>query len=134
MFFTPTLDSKWLFVQKASQYLMIILAIAMLTIPLLVQPKEVDAALPVVIAGVAAGAAAGTLLWHMWQNAWIDCPADCGGQVQRKEKNEHYKPCDRCGTNLWKCVGSDDRPCDVKGCSVDGGVVCLDLSYSPGWG
>lgn len=122
MFFTPTLDSNWFIVQKASRYLMIILAIAMLAMPLLVQPKEADGAL-VVLGAIGAGIALGTLAANLWQNAWIDCPADCGGQVQRKEKDKHYKPCTRCETNLWKCIGSDSRPCTVAGCSVDSGVV-----------
>ena len=67
-----------------------------------------------------------TLAYHGWQGAWIDCPAECGGQVQRKNKNKHFKPCDHCAQNIWTCVTNHKRPCQVKGCKVENGYywVC----------
>ncbi len=103
---------------------MIVLAIAMLAMPLLVQPKEADGAVQVVVVGgIAAGAAVGTLLLNMWNNQWINCPAGCPNKVQRKNKDRDLQPCTQCGVPLWTCIGSDNRLCDVEGCKVDGGIV-----------
>lgn len=67
-----------------------------------------------------------TLAFHAWQDAWIDCPVGCKGQVQRKNKDKHLKPCEHCGQNIWTCVTNHKRPCQIKGCKVDGGYywVC----------
>ena len=121
MFFTPTLDSNWFIVQKASRYLMIILAIAMLAMPLLVQPKaEADAGATLLVLGaIGAGVALGTLAATLWNNAWIDCPAGCPNKVQRKNQDRDLIPCTQCGVPLWQCIGNHERVCQVSGCQVN---------------
>ena len=127
MFFTPTLDSKWLVVHKASQYLMILLAIAMLAIPLMVQ-SEAEAEVSLLVLGaIGAGVAVGTLAATLWNNAWIDCPAGCPNKVQRKNQDRDLVPCDQCNVPLWQCIGNHERVCQVSGCQVNNRIYFVPL-------
>ena len=115
MFFQPTLNSHWFFVRKTSQYLMLILAIAMLAMPILTfEPPKAEAAVQIIGAAIIGGAAllvgGGTLARNLWMNAWIWCPkhkddgSGCNVKVQRKNRNEHRDKCTRCKEFIWPCI------------------------------
>ena len=94
MFFTPTLDSKWLFVQKASQYLMILLLVFALFIPLLYMPQESDAAI-LTAAAIIGGAAIVVTIW-----IYLDGKCDyCG----IGSEDAHFKVCTNCHDGIFNC-------------------------------
>ena len=67
-----------------------------------------------------------TLAYHAWQARWIDCPAGCPNKVKYQNQDKHLKPCPNCKINIWTCMTTHKRVCQVKGCKVDNGYywVC----------
>lgn len=93
--------NPWFAVQRASQVLMILLAVAMLVVPILHQPEEADA-LPVLLIGavVAAVIGAGALIYV---SADKPCPADCGESVP---KSDAHWTTHSCGLGYYGCSWS----------------------------
>ena len=103
MFLQQTM-TPWFAIQRASQVVMILLAITMLALPLLTQPQEAEAADPLTICFIAGcfaivAAIVGACAWHtinQWANA---CPGYCGdwgtGEAHRQMcRNGHvYYDC-----------------------------------------
>lgn len=90
----------WSAIQRASQVTMILLAVALLFIPVLTQP-EADAAVGCLALGCIAiiGAVAGACAWHTI-NQWVTaCPGYCGnwgtGEAHRQmcENGHVYYDC-----------------------------------------
>ena len=94
--------NPWLTIQQASQVIMILLAFAMLILPILHQPEEAAAADPLticIIAGCFAIIATitGVCLAHIIN--------DCNNCGQWGAGTSHEKVCvPGCGQNFWSCV------------------------------
>ena len=101
MFLQKTM-SPWFAIQRASQVTMILLALAMLVLPLFTQTEEAEAIGPFglcLIAGCFAiiSAIAGVCAHHVIN----DC-SNCG---QWGAGTDHEKVCvPGCGYNYWSCV------------------------------
>lgn len=89
--------NPWFVIQRTSQVLMILLAVAMLVVPILHQP-EADA-VPVLLIGavVAAVIGAGALIYV---SADKPCPADCGDSVP---KSDAHWTTHSCGLGYYGC-------------------------------
>lgn len=101
--FSQQTISPWFAVQRASQVTMILLAVAMLVLPILTQPEEAEAVelVTCIVGGCFAIVAAivGACAWHtinQWANA---CPGYCGawgtGEAHRQmcENGHVYYDC-----------------------------------------
>ena len=94
MFLEKTL-TPWFAVQRASQVLMILLAVAMLFIPVLTKPKEAEAASILCTCVIVVGA----LLCVCLGNFIDKCPGPCGGWGIG---SGHEKEC-LAGHNYYYC-------------------------------
>ena len=125
MFFTPTLDSNWFIIQKASQYLMILLLVFALFIPLLYTPQEAEAELLAIAVGtlIISGAAVVVTIWiyndgrcdycndgretdHL--DSCDNCPVK-SYQCPRYPYSSHQSICYHCGDILYSCGGDNDN-------------------------
>ncbi len=101
MFLQQTMG-PWFAIQRASQVIMILLAVAMLVLPLLTQPEEAEAIGPVgicIMSGcfIIVAAIAGACARHI-----LKACNNCG---EWGVGNSHRHVClPGCGYNFWSCV------------------------------
>ena len=93
------LSDFWKGVEKASLYLMMFLAVAVLFLPL-VQPKEAEAAIPALVKiGITAVVTIGGIILGS-QLAKNKCSA-CEREVAQAES--HWTTCGTCGAGYYTC-------------------------------
>lgn len=80
MVLQPTMN-PWFAVQRASQVLMILLAVAMLVMPMLFQPQETEAVAPLVCVVVAGGFGLGAVLLAWELASCSECGKNGAGEA-----------------------------------------------------
>ena len=117
MFPVQVSNPNWFHIQRASQYLMIFLAVAMIVIPYLVKPQEAESALftpAVIYYTICLGILGGTfvVMWLVGQDN--PCPA-CGQDVP--SPSEHDTQCPECLIIIsFGCIRSHKTNCPGKDC------------------
>ena len=87
--------------------------------------KKEEIALTIIV-GIFVLTLSAHLAYTIWQDAWINCPTGCPNKVKRKNQDRDLRPCPKCKINIWTCMTTHKRVCQVKGCKVDNGYywVC----------
>ena len=97
MFLTQTMN-PWFAVQRASQFLMILLAMAMLIMPTLDEPAEAQIGVTELLAVLAIVVGAGTALYVASDKP---CGNSCGDNTPTSAT--HRVPCGSCRAYVWDC-------------------------------
>ena len=101
--FSQETMSPWFVLHRTSQVTMILLAVAMLFIPLLYTPDEADAGFWMIVIGAAGVAVA---IYVAVDNRDKPCNNGCGDKVESPSET-HYGTCSRCGDGVWLCPNLD---------------------------
>lgn len=109
MFLQQTM-TPWFAIQRVSQIIMILLAIAILILPILHSQKEAEA---VSGAEVIALVVAGTALVVSWMSTQNPKCSSCGSEVSVPEA--HWSTHSPCGTGYWNC-NPDSHRCTCSVC------------------
>ena len=93
--------NPWFAIQRASQVLMILLAVAMLVVPMLFHPQETEAVAPLVCVVVAGGIGLGGVLLAWELASCSECGKNGAGESHRTTcpKGHTYYDCQ--SSNVW---------------------------------
>ncbi len=112
MFLQQTMG-PWFAIQRASQVTMILLAFAMLILPILHSPKDADAEVTstgLVVAGLVIAGIGVAVAWITGQDPKCNT---CGEKAGSPDS--HRSVHDPCGTGYWTC-DADSHRCTCSTC------------------